>query len=204
MTFGPKPIPVLTRTNFVTILMLEKERVYCAVWPDLAKFRHLTMTLKNFGHFERVQIVFGKVLSLCTLANSICYWVNSLSWKWQNIKNNLAIWSHCYCLLPPLFRCRCCCWEPFSNLPKTLKISIKIEHSVGRRQRAASSVGNQIPFSKVLTCFKSFRLVKRNLSQSSGRVIKQFWLWSSVTRLCDLLDFGKFLKPIICPNLLNS
>ena len=126
MTFGPKPIPVLTRTNFVTILMLEKERVYCAVWPDLAKFRH----------FERVQIVFGKVLSLCTLANSICYWVNSLSWKWQNIKNNLAIWSHCYCLLPPLFRCRCCCWEPFSNLPKTLKISIKIEHSVGRRQWA--------------------------------------------------------------------
>ena len=133
MTFGPKPIPVLTRTNLSQFWCSKKKEsiVQCdQIWQNL------TMTLKNFGHFERVQIVFGKVLSLCTLANFICYWVNSLSWKWQNIKNNLAIWSHCYCLLPPLFRCRCCCWEPSSNLPKTLKISIKIEHSVDRRQWA--------------------------------------------------------------------
>ena len=34
------------------------------VWPDLAKTQHFTSTLKNFGHFERVQLVFGKVSSV--------------------------------------------------------------------------------------------------------------------------------------------
>ena len=31
--------------------------------PDLAKIRHFATTLKNFGHFERVQLAFSKVLS---------------------------------------------------------------------------------------------------------------------------------------------
>ena len=31
-----------------------------SVWPDLAKFRHFTTTLKNCGHFERVQKLFAK------------------------------------------------------------------------------------------------------------------------------------------------
>ena len=35
-----------------------------AVWPDLVKICNFISTLKNFGHFERVQLVFAKVLSL--------------------------------------------------------------------------------------------------------------------------------------------
>ena len=37
------------------------------IWPerpDLAKFRHLGMMLKNFGHFESAHLVFGKILNL--------------------------------------------------------------------------------------------------------------------------------------------
>ena len=35
-----------------------------AVWPGLAKFHHFGMTLKNFGHFERVHLNFGKIFKL--------------------------------------------------------------------------------------------------------------------------------------------
>ena len=41
-----------------------RKSLWRPVWPDFAKFHHFTKTLKNFGHFERVQIVFAKVLSL--------------------------------------------------------------------------------------------------------------------------------------------
>ena len=33
------------------------------VWPDLTKFRHFVTTLKYFGHFESVHLVFTKILS---------------------------------------------------------------------------------------------------------------------------------------------
>ena len=35
-----------------------------AVWSDFAKFRHFVTPLKNFGHFERVHLVFGHILRL--------------------------------------------------------------------------------------------------------------------------------------------
>ena len=43
-------------------------------------------------------------ISICqsyelTLAKFKCYWANSHCWKWQNIKNNLAIWSHYHWLV---------------------------------------------------------------------------------------------------------
>ena len=41
-----------------------------AVWPDLAKFCHFGSTLKHFGHFESIDLVFAKVLSLFW---QICY-----------------------------------------------------------------------------------------------------------------------------------
>ena len=63
------------------------------MWPDLAKYRHFTTTLKNFGHFERVQLVIAKVLSLLWL---ILYAIGQLLIveNGKMLKNNLAIWSH--------------------------------------------------------------------------------------------------------------
>ena len=56
-----------------------------SVWPDLEKLRHFNSTLKNFGHFDRIQIVFGKILT-SLWPNFISYWANCHCWKWQNIK----------------------------------------------------------------------------------------------------------------------
>ena len=49
---------ILPPINCVTSVHLD------AVWPDLAKFRHFSITLKNFDNFERVHLVFGDILSL--------------------------------------------------------------------------------------------------------------------------------------------
>ena len=38
--------------------------VTTAVWPDLAKFRHLGENFKIFGHFLRAKIVFGIILNM--------------------------------------------------------------------------------------------------------------------------------------------
>ena len=40
------------------------ESIREAVWPDLAKFHHLGAILQNFDHFEKVHLLFGKILSL--------------------------------------------------------------------------------------------------------------------------------------------
>ena len=38
--------------------------VLCAVWGDLAKFRHLGILLKDFGLFLSNYLVFGKIVNL--------------------------------------------------------------------------------------------------------------------------------------------
>ena len=35
-----------------------------SVWPDVAKIRHFGMMLTNFGHFERLPLLFGKTSNL--------------------------------------------------------------------------------------------------------------------------------------------
>ena len=57
------------------------------IWPDLEIFHHFTKT------FWKGLISICKSFEL-TLANFICYWANSHCSIWQNIKHNLAIWSH--------------------------------------------------------------------------------------------------------------
>ena len=34
------------------------------VWPDKAKIRHFDMMLRNFGHFEWLSWLFGKIFNL--------------------------------------------------------------------------------------------------------------------------------------------
>ena len=42
------------------------------MWPDLPEFHHFGMMLKNFGHFERVHLVYGKIIKLlCLILNAI-------------------------------------------------------------------------------------------------------------------------------------
>ena len=69
-----------------------------SVWPDLAKFRHFTTTLKNCGHFERVQKLFAKVLSLLW---PILYALGQIIIveNGKILKSNLAIWSNCIVLV---------------------------------------------------------------------------------------------------------
>ena len=70
-------------------------RLLCSrsVWPDLAKFRHLATTFKNFGHFEKVHLVFVNVLSL--LWQNLYYFGQIFSVEnVQILGNNQTIWSH--------------------------------------------------------------------------------------------------------------
>ena len=73
----------MIQSNVVRILV---------VWPDLAKFRHFGTTLKYFGRFESVHLVFAKSLSLfrpiCNAIGQILIAVNS-----QILNKNLVIWS---------------------------------------------------------------------------------------------------------------
>ena len=64
-----------------------------AVWPDLAKFRHLGKNLKAFGHFLSSYLVF------CNIVNLLWQIFYSLGQFFivvygQILKNNRAIWSH--------------------------------------------------------------------------------------------------------------
>ena len=72
----------------------------CSVWPDLAKFCHLGLTLKVFGYSLRVYFVLGKIL---TLIGQIFMTLDKFSWLLmaQYCKDNLAIWSHWKCPPPP-------------------------------------------------------------------------------------------------------
>ena len=75
------------------------------VWPDLAKFCHFDKSLQVFGKFLKVNILFGKMLSLfwriCEIVGLIFCVSNG-----QILKNNLTIWSHCLCSRPsPTRRC---------------------------------------------------------------------------------------------------
>ena len=48
------------------------------------------MMLKYFGHFKRVNLVFGKKIQI-TLVNSKCYCTNFDCCKWQKIQTNISI-----------------------------------------------------------------------------------------------------------------
>ena len=63
-----------------------------SVRPDLSKFHHYGVMLKNFGLFERVHLVFGKIFKL-RLVNFI-YYRSTFHCKWPIMTNNLSIWSH--------------------------------------------------------------------------------------------------------------
>ena len=60
----------------------------------MVKFVHFTTTLKHFGHFERVQLVLAKVLSLLW---PILYAIGHIFIveNGKILKYNLAIWTHC-------------------------------------------------------------------------------------------------------------
>ena len=66
----------------------------CSV-TRFGKFCHFGMTLKNFGHFERVHLVFGKKFKL------LLYYMQlgkfSVPLMAKNWTNNLSIWSHWIC-----------------------------------------------------------------------------------------------------------
>ena len=65
-----------------------------AVWPDLAKFHHLSKSLQVFGSFLMVYLLFGimlsRLLQICDIIGLIFSVANG-----QILKNNLTIWSHC-------------------------------------------------------------------------------------------------------------
>ena len=66
-----------------------------AVWPDLAKFRHLGKILTVFGNFLIAYLVFRKLFNL--LWYIFCYWAILHCCTWPKYwTNNLAIWSHCH------------------------------------------------------------------------------------------------------------
>ena len=54
-------------------VVLHQGSFYLPVWPVLAKFCHLGIKLNNFGHFERVHFVSGKILNIHTLVNFIYF-----------------------------------------------------------------------------------------------------------------------------------
>ena len=64
-----------------------------AVWPDLAKFHHLSKSLQVFGSFLMVYLLFGimlsRLLQICDIIGLIFSVANG-----QILKNNLTIWSH--------------------------------------------------------------------------------------------------------------
>ena len=70
-----------------------RQNLYCAVWPDLAKFRHFGKRLQVFGKFLTVYFLFGKMLCLlwqiCDIIMLIFIVANG-----QILKNNLTICSH--------------------------------------------------------------------------------------------------------------
>ena len=70
--------------------------MWCPVWPDLAKFGHWGKTLIAFGYSLRVYFVFGKILTLIGLIFMILDKISLLLMA-QYWKDNLAIWSHCWC-----------------------------------------------------------------------------------------------------------
>ena len=70
--------------------------LFLPVWPDLAKFCHFGKIQQSLRHFRySFDLVFGKLLYLLKkffmLLGQISYDVNS-----QRVKNNIAIWSHCF------------------------------------------------------------------------------------------------------------
>ena len=66
----------------------------CSV-TRFGKFCHFGMTLKNFGHFERVHLVFGKKFKL--LLYYMLLGKFSVPLMAKNWTNNLSIWSHWIC-----------------------------------------------------------------------------------------------------------
>ena len=89
--FCTKSATATTDENFFVLYPTAVSR---SVWPDLAKFRHFGIMLKNFGHFERVHFVFGKIWNLLWqilyASAQFFSFVNAQILK----KNNRAIWSH--------------------------------------------------------------------------------------------------------------
>ena len=82
-----------TKRNLKSFLIARSGRPWKKVWPDLTKFCYLTTTFKIFSHFERVQITFGKFLSLLW---QILYAIGQIFIVEirKILKNNPAIWSH--------------------------------------------------------------------------------------------------------------
>ena len=60
---------------------------FIQIWQNLAT------TLKIFGHFQWVQLVSAKVLSLLWLISNAIGQI-LLAEKGKILKNNLAVWSH--------------------------------------------------------------------------------------------------------------
>ena len=64
------------------------------VWPDLVEFRHFGKILNVVGHLLKALFTIWQGFEP-TLTNILCYWTNLNWYKWPNIENSLAIWSHC-------------------------------------------------------------------------------------------------------------
>ena len=68
-------------------LIKYKSPLYPTVWPDLAKlYPTVWPDLAKLFHFVKIL----KILKF------LCSWATFCSFKWQNSKNNIAIWSLCY------------------------------------------------------------------------------------------------------------
>ena len=68
----------------------------CSAWPDLAKLSHFGKSLKVFGNYLRMYLVFGQFFglfgkSLMVLGN-FSLLIMAKYWKFY-----LSIWSHCCC-----------------------------------------------------------------------------------------------------------
>ena len=83
--------PKKQNSNFLSYFNWSKSFECRAVWPDLAKFRHLGKSFQVFGKF--LTVFFGKTLSIlwqfCDIIGLIFIDANG-----QLLKNNITIWSH--------------------------------------------------------------------------------------------------------------
>ena len=59
------------------------------VWPDLAKFSHLSKILIDVGNFWRAYLVLGKKWNLLW-QNNVCYWAKFYCFKWPKLKTQTS------------------------------------------------------------------------------------------------------------------
>ena len=66
-----------------------------SVWPDLAKFCHLSKALNVFEQFLKALNSIWQIFQP-TLANFYAIGPICIAWNGQIFKNNIPIWSHCW------------------------------------------------------------------------------------------------------------